>query len=98
MKIKVFSIGLVALFLTVFLVPEAYANVPLILRGLGKTLFSVFEIPRTIIGQSTAGLFPLSLVTGTVMGSVRMVMGTLGGAFDLVQGAAPFAKYALFLV
>lgn len=91
----IFTLTLVLIF---WFAPDLWANPPLIMRGVAKTLFSVFEIPRSIMQQSSTGMFPLSLITGTLTGSVRMVMGTLGGALDIVQGAAPYAKYALLFV
>ncbi len=90
---------LLILTLTSFNVP-AYADgdIGLIFRGVARTLFSVFEIPRAILEQSTQVMFPFGIVTGTVSGSVRTVVGTLLGAADIARGAAPYAKYMVFFI
>ena len=89
---------LVVLFLSILLpvmTKPAYAdNVGLIFRGVAKTLFSAFEIPRSMLQDTTRVGFPFGLVTGVVGGSARTVFGTLSGAADIARGAAPYAKYA----
>ncbi len=75
----------------------AYADsVGLIMRGVARTIFSVFELPKTIV-ESSGQSFPLGIIGGTVAGSMRMVAGTLMGATDIARGAAPYAKYLVFL-
>jgi len=69
-----------------------------LMRGTAKTFLSAFEIPRTMLQHSQQVMFPFGLVTGTVVGAARTVTGTLSGVFDLARGAAPYAKYAIFLV
>lgn len=93
---------LVVLFL-ILLIPAmtrpAYADgIGLIFRGLAKTLFSVFEIPKSMLQDSTRVVFPFGLVTGAVGGSVKTVLGTLGGVVDIARGAAPYAKYGIFFI
>ena len=78
--------------LTSFAVP-AFASVDLIAQGLAKTLYAVFQLPASIVAGSVQS-FPLGIVTGTIAGSMKMVMGTAMGAVDMARGAAPYAKYA----
>jgi hypothetical protein len=88
-------------FLVFFLGPlagTAHANNALILRGLARTVTSAFEIPKTMISHSRKVVFPVGIVTGAVEGSLRTVVGTVAGALDIAQGAAPYAKYMLFFV
>ena len=69
-----------------------------LVRGVGKTLFSVVEIPKSIVEDSKKMVFPVGIVTGTVKGAFRTVVGTLGGVLDMAYGAMPYAKYALFFI
>jgi len=68
----------------------------LIMRGVGKTVGSVFQLPITMLASSTTA-FPFGLLGGAVLGTFKAVGGTLSGAFDIARGAAPYAKYAIFL-
>ena len=77
---------------------SAYADVGLIFRGVGRTFISIFEIPRTILEHSTQVIFPFGIVTGALSGTIRTVMGTLGGIADIATGAAPYAKYMVFFI
>ena len=79
--------------------PHASAanSVDYLASGLIKAVSSVFYIPIEMIKDSGQILFPFGLVTGAVKGSVKTVGGLLGGAFDIARGAAPYAKYLVFL-
>jgi hypothetical protein len=79
----------------IFAQPCRADNIGLITRGLAKTLFSVFEIPRDMVMNSGTA-FPLGLVGGAVRGSMKAVVGTIAGVGDIARGAAPYAKYAVF--
>ena len=80
-----------------FFCSRAYADsVGLISRGAGRVIFSVFEIPKAMITYGTQ-TFPLGLVAGTVGGTMKAVAGTVVGAVDMARGAAPYAKYLVFL-
>ncbi len=68
-------------------------NIALITRGVARTLFSVFEIPKDMMANA-GNAFPLGLVTGAVTGTVKTVVGTVVGATEIARGAAPYAKYA----
>ncbi|MDD5218184.1 MAG: hypothetical protein PHS88_08795 [Candidatus Omnitrophica bacterium] len=85
---------------TTALIPFASAgsSEAMIVEGLGRTFGSVFELPKALLGSVMGGGFPFSLVTGVLSGTYRTVVGTLGGALETAQGAAPYAKYAVFLV
>lgn len=81
----------------VFLAPStAHANPGLIFRGLAKTIYAVAQVPASMIQGSTQS-FPLGIVTGAVAGTMKMTVGTVMGAVDMARGAAPYAKYAVFL-
>lgn len=72
-------------------------DLSLILRGTVKTLGAVLSIPHSMLVHSTKTMFPFGLVTGAVAGSFRAIGGTMSGAFDLARGAAPYAKYMVFV-
>ena len=86
------------LFAFLAFVPPAHAadNIGLLMRGVARTVFSAFEIPKQMLASSTTA-FPLGLVGGAINGTMRTVAGTLVGATDIARGAAPYAKYLVFL-
>ncbi len=89
---------ILSLMILSFIPPVAYAdNLGFIARGIGKTLSSVFQIPRSLL-QNGAHAFPLGLVYGVIDGSLKTVTGALSGVFDIARGGAPYAKYALLCV
>lgn len=63
-------------------------------QGTSKLLGSAFAIPKAMLQDSGRVMFPFGIVTGACRGTIQTVTGILGGAFDLVRGAAPYAKYA----
>jgi len=69
-----------------------------LVRGTARTLLSPLEIPRTMVEHSKKVMFPFGLVTGALVGTVRTVLGIVGGASELALGAAPYAKYAVFFI
>jgi len=74
----------------------AYAGT--LARGVGRIVYSLFEIPRSVVAHSQQVVFPFGIVTGTVDGAVRMVGGTLAGTVETAAGAAPYAKYLIFFI
>lgn len=90
---------LFAFFLSLPCIPEAEArdNIGLIMRGVGRTLVSVFQLPVSILHDSVTS-FPFGIITGTVKGTIRTVVGTVVGGIDIARGAAPYAKYMIFLL
>ena len=76
-------------------VPSAFAadNIGLIVRGVARTLFSAFEIPKGMI-TNAGNAFPLGIVTGPVTGTMKTVSGPVVRATEIARGAAPYAKYA----
>ncbi len=76
--------------------PSAHASLGLIAQGLAKTVYAVFRVPADMMAGSTQA-FPLGIVTGAVSGSMKAVAGTVMGGFDMARGAAPYAKYLVFL-
>ena len=100
-KEKIFKVFFLVLFLLMLLLqpstPVQADSIGLITRGIARTFFSAFEIPKAM--ASNAGqAFPLGMLAGTLTGSVRMVAGTLMGATDIARGAAPYAKYMIFFI
>ncbi len=94
-----FLILIVALALGILLAQApVYAGVgqdtTYVARGAGKLLGSVFAIPKAMLQDSGRVMFPFGLITGAVRGTVQMVGGIVGGATDVAQGSAPYAKYA----
>lgn len=78
--------------------PAARADsVDYLVRGIGKTVTSVFYIPADMIRDTGRVMFPFGLLTGAVRGTARTVGGLLSGAVDIARGAAPYAKYLVFL-
>lgn len=71
-------------------------DLSLVLRGTSKTLGSVFQIPARMMTGGGAP-FPFGIVTGAISGTAQAVGGTLNGAVDIARGAAPYAKYLVFL-
>lgn len=94
-------ISFVMLLSTFFLFSAAQryepSNQGYIVRGTARTLASTMEIPRTMLEHSAALPFPLGIATGALAGSFRTVLGVVAGAADIARGAAPYAKYAIFL-
>ena len=80
-------------------VQNAFAgdSVGLTARGVARTLFSAFEIPKDMMANA-GNAFPLGLVTGAVTGTVKTVVGTVMGATEIARGAAPYAKYAALAI
>jgi hypothetical protein len=85
-----------ALLLALAFSTPAYANPALIMRGVGRTIFSVLQLPAEMLANSGRA-FPLGMVAGAVSGTMKAVAGTVIGAADIARGGAPYAKYAVFL-
>ncbi len=71
-------------------------NASKILRGTVKTVGAAFQVPMAMMQDSSRVMFPFGILTGAIRGSIKTVAGTLNGALDIAQGAAPYAKYAVF--
>lgn len=100
MKNKIFKYKLAVVLAMLFLlsIPKTgYSNVGKLASGTVKTVSSVFYIPTEILRDSQQVMFPFGIVTGTVKGAFKTVGGLLSGALDLACGAAPYAKYLVFL-
>lgn len=101
--LKIFRIILLVLTLAWIYQPQpALAsdarNVALVFRGVAKTVLSIFQVPAGMMQDSTRVMFPFGLVTGAVTGSIKTLVGTMSGVFDIARGAAPYAKYAMFAI
>ena len=89
-----------AVFLALALAPLsswAGTSEALLMRGTGKTLSAVMSVPAGMLNGAARGGFPFGMIGGAVQGSVTAVSRIFSGAFDLARGAAPYAKYAVFL-
>jgi len=88
-------------FLVFWAGPASWAradSVGLIARGLTRTIGAAFSIPKAILRDSARVMFPFGIVTGAITGTVETVGGILEGGVDIVRGAAPYAKYAIFFI
>lgn len=94
MKRRFFILLMLFFCLTAATAPPAHANPALLARGVSRVLTSAFQIPISMLQDSTRVLFPFGLVTGAVRGTVRTLGGMISGASDLIRGGAPYAKYA----
>lgn len=74
-----------------------YADMGLVFRGLARTVSAAFELPFQLMRGGTQA-FPLGLLSSAISGSMRTMAGTLLGAIDMARGAAPYAKYMVFLI
>ena len=93
---KIRMVFLAVLLMSFFSEQPAYAdNIALITRGVARTLFSAFQIPKDMLANA-GNAFPLGLVAGALSGAMKTVVGTIMGAADIARGAAPYAKYAVF--
>jgi len=80
---------------------SAYAENPIrdigiVAGGASKVIGGVFALPTEILKGGFQS-FPFGLVTGTVKGTVKTLGGVLGGTLQMAKGAAPYAKYAVFV-
>jgi hypothetical protein len=98
MKTQILRFTTLVLFCCLLLDNPAYAdNIGLVMQGVARTLFSVAELPKSII-VGGASSFPFGIITGTLEGTMRATAGTLIGATDIARGAAPYAKYMVFFM
>ncbi len=101
MKKYTLIVGLFLILNLPFVSPLTFAsdaeNIAYIQRGVGKIMGSLIAIPKDMIIDSQRIMFPFGIVTGALRGTFDMLMGTLGGAFDAARGAAPYAKYLVFV-
>ncbi len=72
-------------------------NVSYIARGASRMVGGLFAIPKSMMQDSTRVMFPFGLVTGAARGTMQTVTGVLGGTVDVARGAAPYAKYLVFM-
>lgn len=77
--------------------PVYAGGIPLIVNGAARTFFSVLQLPKEMLDSGSQS-FPFGLIGGAITGTAKAVGGTIGGAADMARGAAPYAKYMIFLI
>lgn len=81
--------------------PSLYAddvqNVSYIERGFFRIFTAAFQLPRYLIHKTLTGPPIVGTLDGAVTGAFYTVSSVVGGAFDIARGAAPYAKYLVFL-
>lgn len=101
MKKNLCCLSVLFMLLLLLASPWAHAgdgeNVSYIARGAGRMVGGLFAIPKNMLQDSTRVMFPFGLVTGAARGTVQTVTGVLGGTVDVARGAAPYAKYLIFM-
>jgi len=92
------SVILVLLFVSSAIAYADEGTAYLLYRGTSRVITAPFQGANTMISQSVSQPFPFGIVAGTLNGTMKAVTGVLSGAIDLVRGAAPYAKYAIFFL
>ena len=73
-------------------------NVSYLERGTMRILTAAFQLPRYLIQKTMTGPPIVGTVDGAISGTFYTVASLVGGAFDLVKGAIPYAKYMVFFI
>lgn len=95
------SLALFSLLFFLCLSRPAFAENPIrdtvtILTGASQIAGGALALPTEIL-KGTVSSFPFGIITGTIRGTAKTLKGVLGGSFNVVRGAAPYAKYAALL-
>lgn len=102
-KLKTLIIVALILGFLIIATPPVYAGdkdstAYLLYRGTSRVITAPFSGASTMLQQTVTRPFPYGMVTGTLNGTMKIVEGVLSGAIDLARGAAPYAKYLVFLL
>lgn len=65
-------------------------------RGFFRILTAAFEFPRHLLYKTVNEPIVFGTIDGALSGTYYTVAELSGGAFDLLRGAAPYAKYLVF--
>lgn len=96
--------AVLSFFLLIFLmrVPRGAADtgedINYISRGTSRILTAAFELPRYLFDKTMNEPILIGTVDGVLTGAYYTVAEFSGGAFDILRGVAPYAKYLLFFV
>ena len=81
--------------------PSLYAddvqNINYVERGFSRILTAAFQLPIYLVQKTLNGPPLLGTVDGALTGTFYTISSVTGGAFDIARGAAPYAKYLIFL-
>lgn len=100
-KIGLFPWGTVLfLFFFLRLAPAASAgtdqDINYVSRGFYRILTAAFQLPRYLIDKTLNEPIGLGTVDGALVGTYHTLVEFSGGAFDILRGVAPYAKYLVF--
>ena len=65
-------------------------------RGFFRILTAAFQLPRYLLDKTVNEPIGLGTIDGALSGTYYTVAELSGGAFDLLRGVAPYAKYLVF--
>ena len=72
-------------------------NINYLERGFFRIFTAAFQLPIYLIQKTLNGPPIVGTVDGALSGTFYTVSSVVGGTFDLARGAAPYAKYLIFL-
>ena len=87
-----------SLFLPPALFAEGYQDTNRFAYGFQRMLVAPFQIPLNTLEGTFNGPPVTGTLNGVLSGTVQTVTDLVGGAFDMVAAASPYAKYALFFI
>ncbi len=71
-------------------------NIHYLERGVYRIFTAAFQLPRHLFEKTFNGPIVLGTVDGALSGVYYSIVELTGGAFDIVRGVAPYAKYLVF--
>jgi len=78
--------------------PYVYAGgIGLVFQGVARIVGSVLQVPIHLVSRTAQDPFPIGLVTGTLEGAFYLLAEAVAGTGQIAAGAAPYAKYLVFL-
>ena len=66
-------------------------------KGFQQVLTAGFQIPGYMIQKTLSGPIGVGTVDGALSGTYHAVSALSSGALEMAQGAAPYAKYLVFM-
>lgn len=73
-------------------------NVNYVERGFFRIFTAAFQLPRYLVEKTLNEPPPFGTLDGALTGTYYTVSAVVGGAFDIVRGTLPYAKYLIFFV